>query len=192
MTEPLVSHERWVDVLRARAGSVPEQRHRNMIDTFIEHMVSERSGDVDRFMATMVDDCVYRTWGTPRPHGTAPSVRDAGDVRARYEAMMLHRPGGFPEFEMDVERFWVGDDGIAMDGVLYRLHRVDELAEIGEQPPPGARPDDEVVLSRRTAVFVSFRDGLMVGEDLYYDSSSEVTLIDEVTTRSALPGRLKS
>jgi hypothetical protein len=175
--QPPVSYERWVDALRERAKDIREPRHLEMIDCFVEHMVSERSGDVDRFMRTMVPDCIYRSWGRPRPAGAAPSVRRVDEIRALYEQMMLHRAGGFPQFEMDIDRVWVGDDGIAMDGVLHRLHRVEELAGMGEAAHEGADPQDEVVLSRRTALFVSFRDGLMIGEDLYYDTSSTVTLV---------------
>jgi hypothetical protein len=76
---------------------------------------------------------------------------------------------------MDIERFWVCDDGIAMDGVLHRLHRVEELGAMGEVAPDGLSPEEEVVHSRRTALFVSFRDGLMLGEDLYYDATATVT-----------------
>jgi hypothetical protein len=178
VSQPPVSYERWVDALRERAKNISEPRHLEMIECFIEHMVSERTRDVDRFMRTMVDDCVYRSWGTPRATGVAPSVRRRDEIRALYEQMMLHRPGGFPQFEMEINRFWVGDDGIAMDGVLHRLHRVEELAVMGEQAPDGADSQDEVVLSRHTALFVSFRDGLMVGEDLYYDTTSTVTPVE--------------
>lgn len=174
MSDAQVSYERWVEALQKKAADVTETRHRRMIDCFIEHMVAERSGDVDRFMRTMVDDCAYRSWGKPRPAGVPPQVRHRDEIRAMYEQMMLHRRGGFPQFEFDMERFWVGDDGIAMDGTLHRLHRVEELASMGEPVPDGAAAGDEVVLSRRTALFISFRDGLMLGEDLYYDTASTV------------------
>lgn len=175
MTQPPVSYERWIDRLRERTGDVTDPVHRAMVDCFIEHMVAERTGDVDRFMRTMVDDCVYRSWGKVRPPGTPPPVRRREEIRALYEDMMVHRRGGFPEFEHDMERLFVGDDGLVMDGLLHRLARTEELEALGETAPSGAQPDDEHVVSRRTALFVSFRDGLMLGEDLYYDSSSTVT-----------------
>jgi hypothetical protein len=175
--QPPVSYERWVDALRARAKEVDNPRHLEMIDCFIEHMIAERSGDVDRFMATMMPEPVYRSWGAPRPAGKGPSVRRGREIRALYEQMMLRRPGGFPEFELAIERFFVGDDGLAMDGVLHRLHRADELESLGETRPAAAGDEDEFVLSRRTALFISFHEGLMVGEDLYYDSTSRVTAV---------------
>jgi len=170
-----VSWERWVARLRERTADVDNPAHVAMLDCFVEHMASERSGDVERFMRTMVDDCVYRSWGKLRPAGVPPPVRGREEIRALYEHMMLDRRGGFPEFEHDMERFWVGEDGIAMDGVLHRLARTDELEALGEPVPAGADPQDEHVVSRRTALFISFRDGRMVGEDLYYDSTSTVT-----------------
>ena len=179
MTAPTVSYERWVEELRLRAKSVSDPRHLAMIDCFIEHMVSERSGDLNRFMRTMIDEPVYRSWGRPRPVGVGPAVRVGAEIRALYTSMMS-RPGGFPEFEFEMERFFVGDDGLAMDGVLHRLARAEELESLGEQRPAGAGDSDEFVVSRRTALFISFQQGLMRGEDCYYAAAA--------TVRPASPG----
>jgi hypothetical protein len=173
VTELRVSYERWVGYLRERAKEVSDPRHLEMIECFVEHMVSERSGDIDRFMATMVAEPVYRSWGRLRPAGTPPSVRRGAEIRRLYQRMM-DRPQGFPQFELRTERFWVGDDGLAMDGVLDRLVLGSELSEFGEQVPEGAAADDEFVVSRRMALFISFEGGLMRGEDCYYDSTSTV------------------
>lgn len=125
-------------------------------------------------MRTVVDEPVYRSWGRPRPAGQAPPVRRGAEIRALYQQMMVDRAGGFPEFEFDMERFWVGDDGLAMDGVLHRLARTEELDALSEPVPPEAQPHDEHVVSRRTALFVTFEDGRMLGEELYYDASCTV------------------
>lgn len=177
MKNPPVSYERWVEALRQRAESVKDPAHLEMIDCFIEHMVAERTGDLDRFMRTMIDEPVYRSWGRSRPPGVAPSVRRCAEIRALYDGMMLQRPGGFPEFELEMERFFVGDDGLAMDGYLHRLARAEELESLGEERPASAAPDDHYVVTRRTALFVSFHDGRMVGEDRYYDSVASVTAV---------------
>jgi hypothetical protein len=175
MSGPLVSYERWVEDLRGRAKDITDAQHLVMIDCFIEHMVSERSGDIDRFMRTMIPEPVYRSWGgRPRPPGVGPSVRRGAEVRDTYQRMM-DRPDGFPQFEMQIERFFVGDDGLAMDGVLHRLLRGAEVIDMGEALPDGASPDGHFVHSRRMALFVSFEDGLMVGEDMYNDSTATVT-----------------
>jgi hypothetical protein len=174
MTRQAVSYERWVDCLRERAKVVTDARHLAMIECFIEHMVSERGGDIDRFMRTMVAEPVYRSWGRLRSAGTPPSERRSAEIRQLYQRMM-DRADGFPEFELRIERFFVGDDGLAMDGVLDRLARGHELAELGETVPDDANPDDQFVVSRRMALFVSFEDGLMCGEDCYYNSTSTIT-----------------
>jgi hypothetical protein len=174
MTDAPVSYQRWVESLRSRAKDVTDPTHLAMIDCFVEHMVFERSGDIDRFMRTMIPEPVYRSWGRPRPPGVGPSVRRGAEVRNTYQRMM-DRPDGFPEFEMRIERFFVGDDGLAMDGVLDRRLRGSEVLAMGDSLPDGADPDGEFVHSRRMALFVSYEDGLMVGEDMYNDSIATVT-----------------
>ncbi len=174
MRTPPVSYARWVDALRARAKDVADPGHLAMIDCFIEHMVSERSGNIERFMRTMVEEPVYRSWGRVRPQDEPPSLRRGEQIRLLYQAMM-DRADGFPEFELEMERFFVGDDAMAMDGVLHRLVRADELEDNGHARPEGTPDDAPFVVSARTALFISFVDGRMVGEDLYYDSTATVT-----------------
>ena len=82
-------------------------------------------------------------------------------MRALYLSMMA-RPDGFPHFEMDTERFFVGDDCLAMDGTLRREARGHELGSLGKPLPPGTS-----------------RDGLMCGEDTYFDAHASVEPLDE-------------
>jgi hypothetical protein len=178
MTATPVDYRRWVAFVEKQKGGLSDPAHVRMLDCFIEHMVSERSGDVDRFMRTMVDEPVYRSWGRPRPPGAGPSVRRGEKIRALYQGMM-DRPDGFPQFELDTERFFVRDDGIAMDGMFRREARGSELEALGESLPAGVSPDDRFVLSRRMALFISFHDALMCGEDTYFDASAEVERLDE-------------
>ncbi len=173
MTVRDVDYRRWVRFVEERKGETTVPAHARMIDCFIEHMVSERSGEIDRFMRTMVDDPVYRSWGRPRPAGAAPVVRGRDEIKARYKALMA-RPDGFPQFELETERFFVGDDGIAMDGTLRQQLRGSELGGAGVGLPDAGSPDDVFVVSRRMALFVSYRDGLMCGEDCYYDATATV------------------
>jgi hypothetical protein len=173
-----VDYRRWVNVVEQQKSRVSDPKHLQMLDCFIEHMVSERSGDIDRFMRTMIDEPIYRSWGRPRPPGAGPSVRRGQEIRTLYLGMM-NRPDGFPQFDLDTERFFVGDDGLAMDGVFQREARGYELDALGEELPPGGSPDGRFVLSRRMALFISFRDGLMCGEDTYFDARATVEPLDE-------------
>ena len=173
-----VDYRRWVSRVEAQKARVSDPRQRQMLDCFIEHMVSERSGDIDRFMRTMIDEPVYRSWGRPRPAGAGPSVRRGEEIRTLYLGMM-NRPDGFPQFDLDIERFFVGDDALAMDGVFLREARGYELEALGEELPPGGSPDGRFVLSRRMALFISFRDGLMCGEDTYFDVRATVEPLDD-------------
>lgn len=178
MRARVVDYRRWVAFVEGQKARVSDPNQLQMLDCFIEHMVSERSGDIDRFMRTMIEEPVYRSWGRPRPAGAGPSIRRGDEVRALYLSMMA-RPDGFPQFELDTERFFVGDDGLAMDGTLRREARGHELEMLGEPLPPRTSPDDRVVVSRRMALFISFRDGLMCGEDTYFDAHASVEPLDD-------------
>jgi hypothetical protein len=165
-TDPL----RWVAFLERAKKSVTDPKHQAMIDVFIEHLVAETSNQLERTMATLVPDAVYHVWGqTPiGPDAPEGSKASREQVRANYEAGM-NSSRGFPRYELKTERFFVGDDGLAMDGTILAPVIGTELVAWGQELPAGTAEDDEFVVSQRLALFIPFRDGLMVGEDMYWD-----------------------
>jgi len=146
-----------------------------MIGLLIEHSVAEvRDLDIDRTMATLVEDCVYHHWGDSRTletFGRRPVV-DRKMVRANYLAEMESGILRMDRIALDVERFFVSDDAIAWDGYVRLRVPGAMLAAAGTPLPDGGTAADDYVQTTRVAIVIPFRDGLMAGEDFYYDGQS--------------------
>jgi hypothetical protein len=149
-----VSLDRWIANLRARKANLTEPRHRAMVDVFIEHIEAERACDVERFLAHQVEHPVYRRFGAVEWH--LPP-----DVKQWYSVM--ESGGEFPEYEMEMERFFVGDDGIATDGVLKMRSTGRKLVAHNMTLPADGAEDDTYIVTRRFAMFIPFV------EDTYRD-----------------------
>jgi hypothetical protein len=168
----LLDMAKFLDFLEARKAGAENPKHAAMIGVLIEHTVAEvRDLDIDRTMATLVDDCVYHNWGDRRvPELLAlPREADRDSVRASYLALMESGVLRMGNIEVDVEHFFVSDDAIAWDG--YNSVRLPGamLAKAGVPLAGGGTPEDDFALTVRTVTVIPFRDGLMVGEDIYYD-----------------------
>lgn len=108
--------------------------------------------------------------------------------RAFYEGMT--EAGGDTAFKfvaMDTERCFVGEDGIALDGTLWNVVTGEQLAGWGAEVPEGADPAGTFAVGRRLALFMSYRNGKMVGEDTYWHANCEVRVIDEKVDIPNLP-----
>ncbi|MEU1272606.1 hypothetical protein [Streptomyces sp. NPDC005799] len=81
----------------------------------IERSIAEaRDHDIDRTMATLVQDCVYHYWGDPCPlKQTDQEVVGAEAVRANYVEGMANGALDMDSLEVDVERFFINDGTIA-------------------------------------------------------------------------------
>ncbi|MFF4806353.1 hypothetical protein ACFY1U_49700 [Streptomyces sp. NPDC001351] len=164
---------RFVDFLEAQKAATQNPKHAAMIDLLIEHSVAEvRDHDIDRTMATLVQDCVYHNYGDPEMverQGGRVIERDV--VRANYLANMANGTLEMDALEVDVEHFFINDDAIAWDGYTrFRLPGA-ALAEAGVPLPDGGTAEDVYVQTTRAVIVIPFRDGLMVGEDFYFDGS---------------------
>ncbi|GHB59115.1 hypothetical protein GCM10010306_060780 [Streptomyces umbrinus] len=163
---------KFVDFLEARKAETQNPKHAAMIGLLIEHTVAEvRDLDIDRTMATLVDDCIYHHWGDRQMLELLGSPRDADRqaVRASYLANMENGLLSMDNIELDVEHFFVSDDAIAWDGYIRMRLPGAMLAEAGMSLPDGTTAEDDFVMTVRAVIVIPFRDGLMVGEDFYYD-----------------------
>ncbi|MFD4507599.1 hypothetical protein [Streptomyces sp. NPDC058457] len=163
---------RFIDFLEARKAETENPRHAAMIDLLIEHSLAEvRDHDIDRTMATLVDDCVYHCYGDPvaiEQQGGRVAHRDT--VRADYLANMANGRLAMDSLEVEIEHFFINDDAIAWDGWTRLRLPGAALAETGMPLPDGGTVDDVYVHRSRAAIVIPFRDGLMVGEDFYLDN----------------------
>ncbi len=166
---PRMSH--WVDALRARRRLLADADDAAKVDLLIGHLIAEGEGDISRTMATIADDGVYRSWGGTRGY----TATKAGQQRI-YEAVYARNPDAY-NLRLDIERLFVGRDGVCMDGVLEKEVTGDVLVDMGFPLPEGATPSDRFVLFRRQALFVSYVDGLMRGEDIYWDEGGTVVCL---------------
>ena len=70
--------------LEAKRDSLTSPRQRRMLDVYLEHLVAEIEGDVDRVMATVAPDPRYHVWVAPGdsgPKGFAGARHVRRDVR---------------------------------------------------------------------------------------------------------------
>lgn len=162
---------RFVEFLEARKAETENPKHAAMLGLLIEHSVAEvRDHDIDRTMATLVEDCVYHNYGDPLmvERNGGPAI-DRKTVRANYLANIANGTLNMDSLEVEIEHFFISDDAIAWDGyTLLRLPGV-VLAEVGVSLPDGGTVDDDFVQRTRSVIVIPFRDGLMVGEDFYFD-----------------------
>lgn len=165
----------WVAAVEARKASLTDPLDIQRVGLLIEHLVAEGDRDVDRTMRTIADSGVYHAWG-----GNKTSVATKPEQRKLYEAVLEDNPDTFHLY-MDIERFFVDVDGVCMDGVLHKEVTAEALRMMGIQPPAGAAESDLFVVSRRQALFVSYADGLMFGEDLYWDEGATVSRLARST-----------
>lgn len=177
---------KFVDFLEARKAEAENPKHAAMIGLLIEHTVAEtRDLDIDRTMATLVDDCVYHNWGDRRvPELLAlPREADRDAVRASYLTHMKSGVLKMDNIEVDVEHFFVSDDAIAWDGYSRVRLPGAMLAKAGVPLTDGGTPEDDFVLTVRTMIVIPFRDGLMAGEDFYYDGHPTLKKVSGAASR---------
>src|SRR5690606_39005311 len=77
----------WLDAWIAKE---PNPRHRAIAENYKTHLISEVTGDLDRIMATLVNEPVYHFHVPATPMGeTGPKNR--AEVQAFYEGMFKAR-----------------------------------------------------------------------------------------------------
>jgi hypothetical protein len=166
-----VDPERAIAAMRARRDALTNPRHVALVDIWIEHLESERAGDVERILDHLADDVRYRRWGHDREEFGSKDV-----MRRRFERVREGGGGVWPAYEFEIDRLLVDDEHIVMDGMFRSQIRGAQLRAQNAPLPEDAKDEDEFVIERRYCMFVTFRGSEVVGEDAYRDRASIVKL----------------
>ena len=159
-----VDPQRWIDSLERYRVELVTPAQVSNFECYVEHITSEQAGDLERILAHMTDDVLYRNFGA-----TTDTFQGKEEVRRRL------RPGveaGFPMMEMHYDSFIVGSSSIGMAGTLYASGTAAQLRGVGRVLPEGTGGDDMLIVATPIAVFFSYRDGLMCGEDAFRSAAT--------------------
>jgi hypothetical protein len=157
--------------LEEKLARTTDPRHRQMLETVIEHARAETRGDVDGLMSTLGDDPRYHFWSGGKDWG--PKGRDG--VRKYYDDFVASGAGFFESFKA---RVVVDDDNVVTESVMRgiipgrvaarRGYAIDDL-------------DAHYIVTNRTAIFWPFDESCtLIGEDSYGTSDLEdITVIPD-------------
>lgn len=176
MTAELPSISQWVASLKERQSAIDGPQRRAELDLLIEHLMAEAERDLPRTMATLSPRGGYHSWG-----GSSPYTATIAEQERLYRTVLDRSENAF-NLGLEIERFFSGPDGICMDGMLHKEATADEVVAMGGALPAGAG-EGAFVVSRRMALFVSYADGLMAGEDMYRDDHVQVWTATEWASR---------
>jgi hypothetical protein len=179
----------WLDYLRERRSRLTDKDELGKLDLFIEHLTADYVQDVPRTIATMHPEGTSRQWGGGPMLETLPSEVPTSARSAVYTQIVAL--GGYNALKLlatETDRLIVGEDGIFTDGILWNTVPGSELDLWGGGPlPEGAAADDVFEVGRRLAIVMSYRDGLIVGEDLYWNGPAIVRKVDSAPAMPAQP-----
>lgn len=173
MPMPVVDPSRMVATIDAAIASAAKPEHVTILENFKRHYTAELVCDMDGVLETMVDDPLYREWGTgnPTPHENNVTVKGPDENRAYYQGAF---DLGASIFEIDHDRFAVTDWGVVGDGDI-RIILPGPMVKAFAPHHEGAIDDTaHYLVSYRIAYFFPYRDGKCVGEDLYHDRTTAV------------------
>jgi hypothetical protein len=153
-----VEPERWFAWLeQQKEGLSPERAA--IVDVRREHVVAEKAQDVDRIMAHMTDDVLFRRFGAV---GNMAESMNYDEIRAMFTKAFAT---GWPDFEMEPERFVVTDNMVLEDGDMWMT--LDPAALALRADVPDDIGGSKLLVTYRLAVIFEFRDGKMSREDSY-------------------------
>lgn len=158
---------RMIATLRERGAPLGNERHRAMVDVVVQHMECEVFDfDLEKLMGTLVEDPVYYRRGGMFASRETIVTRGRDTIRAMYSVLMDQ---GFPEFEIEVDRFIVDDQAVYFDGLMTMLWPGAMLESYGMSVDDRAGTYLETVW---TGHLLPFRDDLISGEHLCYGPSN--------------------
>jgi hypothetical protein len=163
----------WVAWLEVERGRTTNGRHEAMLTVFIEHLRAEADRDIDRVMATVVADPSYSHYVFGDGPGRALTSWDA--VRNKYIERFEKTPSFYVHAEIRPHRYFISDEGLCCDGEMHLLVDSDAVIAMGLTIPEPGTSEDLYVVMAKMALFVSYRDGLIVGEDVYW-GDTEVSI----------------
>jgi hypothetical protein len=155
----------WAAV-EARLETEADPARRALLEQVRDHMKSEVEGDLDKLMATLVDDPCYHFWGVGEDGG--PKGHEA--VESFYRSMI--ETGG-NRFHFEVDRIFADTDGVVTEGRMRQpmagaIVAASGVGEVGGEPvdPEATYLAEWQILT----VWPAGPDGRLVGEDIYFGS----------------------
>jgi len=154
----------WADFLQRRLDATDDALSKQSIGLYLEHLHSERLADVDRFMAHMSSDVLYRRFGVVNQELRYEELRYE-DVRNSYAALVALGP--WPEYEVDPSYFFVDGAHLCWQGVLKSRTAGHILTALNVSLPVGGTAQDDYLQTCHMAAFFDFTGGKLVGEDTF-------------------------
>jgi len=167
----LIDQHAAATAVEDRLSRTTDPRQRAMLETVAEHLRAEAVGDVDRLLATLVDDPVYHLWS--EGHDVGP--RGVEGVLGYYSDLVAARR---QILEFAIERIVVDADTVVTEGWIRAIN----LGSVARAR--GWIVDDDqasYLVTQRVVIFWPFdREGRMLGEDGYanFDPSAVRRLAD--------------
>jgi hypothetical protein len=157
--------------LEDKLARTTNPRHRQMLQTVIDHAQAETRGDVDGLMATLGDDPQYHFWSGGKDWG--PKGLDG--VRKYYEDFVVSGAGFF---ESEKVRVVVDDDNVVTESVMRQLVPGRIARQRGYEVPD---IDGHYIVTARTAIFWPFDESCtLTAEDSYGSSDlSDITQVPD-------------
>ncbi len=157
--------------LEDKLARTTNPRHRQMLQTVIDHARAESNGDVDGLMATLNDDPQYHFWNRGKDWG--PKGLDG--VRKYYEDFVASGAGFF---ESEKVRVVVDDDNVVTESVMRQLVPGRIAQQRGYDVPD---IDGHYIVTARTAIFWPFDESCtLTAEDSYGSSDlSDITQVPD-------------
>jgi hypothetical protein len=157
--------------LEDKLARTTNPRHRQMLQTVIDHAQAETRGDVDGLMATLGDDPQYHFWSGGKDWG--PKGLDG--VRKYYEDFVVSGAGFF---ESEKVRLVVDDDNVVTESVMRQLVPGRIARQRGYEVPD---IDGHYIVTARTAIFWPFDESCtLTAEDSYGSSDlSDITQVPD-------------
>ena len=153
--DPTISHRDFIDLLERTRNP----RQRRILETVIRHDRAEADRDMERVMATLSPEPVYRRWGATGD--TGPKGTEA--VRAHYEAMFAR--GGIGNLTVKRETIVMDDGAIAIEHRVSHIWPWRLAEEAGYKVP---ERQGHYACHVHLATLISFDDdALIIGETSY-------------------------
>ena len=144
-----------------RLAALDKPRHRQMLQTLIDHVRAVLLGDLAGVMRTMSAEPEFSTWGPTGDVGR----KGADAVRAGY-AGAFARPGGAITNQVNkVERLVVDDDTIALELTETRIWPAATAKAEGYTVPDA---QGYYAVRRRCAVLIPYDDQALIEGEINY------------------------
>jgi hypothetical protein len=170
---PTIDQRRTWQAVEERLAAETDPVLRRNLETVLEHQYAEALGDVDRLMATLVDEPHYHNHGGP----AAGEIKGRAAVRRFYELFVR---SGCDHIEHPADRLVVDRGCIVTEGVMRIAFPGATLAKRGLAV---ADPGSYYLFEAPTLVIWPLDEaGLLTGEDAYFGADGFAGIEDRRLT----------